>query len=48
MEAGLYLWSQVHGLATFIITGGLPGIREPGQFLEVARSIIERSIKGLQ
>lgn len=48
MEAGLYLWSQVHGLTTFIITGGLPGIREPEQFLEVARSIIERSIRGLQ
>jgi len=48
MEAGLYLWSQVHGLTTFIITGGLPGIREPEQFLEVARSIIKRSIRGLQ
>lgn len=47
MEAGLYLWSQVHGLATFMITGGIPGIGSEEEFLAAAKRIISRSIRGL-
>jgi len=46
MEAGLFLWSVVHGLTTFQITGGIPGLDEK-DFMETAERIISRSFKGL-
>lgn len=46
-EAGIYLWSQVHGIATFVVTGGIPGMEGRDDLLKMAESMILRSVKGL-